>query len=310
MTAASTRADGTVTQEQVHAERSNEHLFISDLHLSPQRPALTQHLVDFLGKRVQGARALYILGDLFDAWVGDDDDPLPEVCRALRRLTAAGTDCAIMHGNRDFLIGRRFARATGCRLIRDPWPISLGGERILLMHGDLLCTDDLAYQRFRRRVRNPVVQRLFLWTPLARRRRIAADYRARSAAAMAAKTAEIMDVNPEAVSAQMRHFGVTRLIHGHTHRPGDHALRINGAAAVRQVLADWHEHHAEALVYRGHDGRGAWSREGWSRADAAVGPEHTSTAREIETQLVVEGTDDDPAGVAGDQRQQAEQVEQ
>jgi UDP-2,3-diacylglucosamine hydrolase len=254
----------TTTREPAEPEPANERLFISDLHLSPQRSALTALFIDFLARRARGAQALYILGDLFDAWIGDDDDPLPEVRQALLALTAAGTDCAIMHGNRDFLIGRRFARATGCRLIRDPCPITLGGERILLMHGDLLCTDDTAYQRFRRRVRNPVIQRLFLWTPLVRRRRVAADYRARSATAMAAKTAEIMDVNPDAVSAQMRRFGATRLIHGHTHRPGDHALQINGAPAVRQVLADWHDEGAEALIYRENPGGGAWHREAWN----------------------------------------------
>ncbi|MFP4496173.1 MAG: UDP-2,3-diacylglucosamine diphosphatase [Halochromatium sp.] len=258
--------------------RADETLFISDLHLSPRRPALTELFVDFLERRALGTRQLYILGDLFDAWIGDDDDPLPEVCAALRRLTGQGTRCALMHGNRDFLIGRRFARATGCDLVRDPHRIRLGDEPILLMHGDLLCTDDIAYQRFRRRVRNPVVRRLFLWLPLDKRRRIAADYRQRSGAAMAGKAAEIMDVNHAEVSTRMRRFGVRRLIHGHTHRPQDHVFSLDGQPATRHVLADWQDRRGAALVHRA----GGWRREPWvgggadhdrrSKRPAAAGP--------------------------------------
>lgn len=262
----------------IHGNRSGERLFISDLHLSPQRPALTQLFVDFLMDRAHGAAELYILGDLFDAWIGDDDDPLPAVRGGLRRLTAAGTACSIMHGNRDFLIGRRFARATGCRLIRDPWRVELGGEAVLLMHGDLLCTDDIAYQRFRRRVRNPLLQQLFLWTPRAQRRRVADDYRRRSTTAIAEKQVEIMDVNGTAVEAQMRRFGVSRLIHGHTHRPADHRLIIGGRPALRQVLSDWNEERGEALVHRG----GSWYREAWLPADAAA-REERSTVSQVET---------------------------
>jgi UDP-2,3-diacylglucosamine hydrolase len=166
----------------------------------------------------------------------------------------------LIHGNRDFLLGRRFARATGCQLIRDPCCTEIGGEPVLLMHGDLLCTDDVAYQRFRRRVRNPLIQRLFLWTPLSRRRRVAASYRQRSAEAMADKTLEIMDVNAGAVVRQMQQCGVTRLVHGHTHRPADHRLSIDGKPAIRHVLADWREDYAEVLVQR----NGEWKREQWS----------------------------------------------
>jgi UDP-2,3-diacylglucosamine hydrolase len=238
-------------------ERSAELLFISDLHLSSQRPALTRLFIDFLRHQALGAGALYILGDLFDVWIGDDDDPLPAVRQGLRALTDSGTACWIMQGNRDFLLGRRFARATGCRLLRDPWRLELDGEAILLTHGDRLCTDDIAYQRFRQRVRNPLVKQLFLWAPLARRQRIARDYRQRSAAAMADKPREIMDVNATAVRAQMRRFGVTRLIHGHTHRPGDHRLSLDGRPVLRQVLADWRDEQGEALVYRA----GTWLRE-------------------------------------------------
>lgn len=260
MTAPARASDPTDASSSA-AARAGEALFISDLHLSPQRPALTRLFVDFLDQRANGASALYILGDLFDSWIGDDDDPLPEVREALRTLTDAGTTCSLMHGNRDFLLGRRFARATGCRRIGDPWPTTIGGEAVLLMHGDRLCTDDIAYQRFRRRVRNPLVQRLFLWTPLARRRRVAEDYRRRSARAMAGKTAAIMDVNDAAVVAQMRRFGASRLIHGHTHRPADHRLSIDGRPALRQVLADWDETSGEVLVYGG----ASWSRDPWPR---------------------------------------------
>jgi UDP-2,3-diacylglucosamine hydrolase len=236
-----------------------ETLFISDLHLSPQRPALTRLFIDFLEQRAPVADRLFILGDLFDAWIGDDDDPLPEVRHALGRLVVRGTDCAIMHGNRDFLLGGGFASLTGCRLITDPSLIELDRTAVLLMHGDLLCTDDLAYQRFRRRVRNPIVQQLFLWSPLSRRRQIAADYRQRSAEAMAAKPAEIMDVNATEVVKQMRRFGAYRLIHGHTHRPQDHQLQIAGRPAVRHVLADWKDDRGELLVHQ----QSRWRREAW-----------------------------------------------
>ncbi|TVQ94888.1 MAG: UDP-2,3-diacylglucosamine diphosphatase [Chromatiaceae bacterium] len=238
-------------------DRRGQHLFIADLHLTPARPALTALFLAFLAERARGSDALYILGDLFDAWIGDDDDALPEVRAGLRTLTGAGTPCTLLHGNRDFLLGWRFARATGSRLRRDPCRLRLGGEPVLLMHGDLLCIDDRPYQRFRRRVRNPLVQRLFLWQPLARRRRIAADYRARSAAAMATKSAGIMDANPTEVLRRMRQAGVRRLIHGHTHRPADHPLEINGTPAIRHVLADWHDQRGEVLVYND----GHWWRE-------------------------------------------------
>ncbi len=240
--------------------RNDETLFISDLHLSAQRPALTALFLRFLEQRAALAGQLYILGDLFDAWIGDDDDALPDVRAGLSGLTDRGTLCSVVRGNRDFLVGRRFARATGCRLIPDPYRAQLGREPVLLTHGDLLCTDDVAYQRFRRRVRNPLVQRLFLWLPLARRRRIAAGYRQRSGEAMTAKAPEIMDVNSKAVRRQMRAFGVQRLIHGHTHRPGDHHFRLDGQPALRQALADWQDERGELLAQRGN----SWQREAWT----------------------------------------------
>lgn len=234
-------------------------LFVSDLHLSPARPRLTRLFLDFLSERAVHAGRLFILGDLFDVWVGDDDGALPEVRSALRWLVSKGTDCWLMHGNRDFLIGRRFAQATGCRLLPDPYRLQIDGEPVLLMHGDLLCTDDVDYQRFRRRVRNPLVQKLFLWTPLSRRRRIAADYRQRSALAMAEKSTQIMDVNEAAVEAAMRRHRVGRLIHGHTHRPADHRFKCDGRTVHRHVLADWHDDHGEVLICH----QGSWSREPW-----------------------------------------------
>lgn len=227
-----------------------ETLFISDLHLAPERPATVDLFLGFLRRRARGASALYILGDLFDAWIGDDDDqhPNPEVRSALRELTDSGTRCFLMHGNRDFLIGRAFVRDAGCTLLEDPTLLDLAGRRTLLMHGDLLCTDDVPYQRFRRRVRNPIVQRLFLWKSLARRRAIAADYRRQSGAAMAEKTEQIMDVNQRAVEVYMHRHRAARLIHGHTHRPGDHRFRLNGQEAARIVLAEWHQDRGEVLV--------------------------------------------------------------
>jgi len=241
------------------APAAGEILFISDLHLSPRRPLLTRLFIDFLEQRAPAAARLFILGDLFDAWIGDDDNPLPEVLGALWRFKAKHRQCLLMRGNRDFLLGRGFARATGCRLIPDPFLLRLNDEPILLMHGDLLCTDDLAYQRFRRRVRNPLVQRLFLWLPLSKRRRIAAQYRQRSGEAMATKPDAIMDVNEDAIRRQLRRFSARRLIHGHTHRPGDHLLQLDGQPLPRQVLADWRDDAAELLSYRA----GVWHREPW-----------------------------------------------
>ena len=239
--------------------QTTETLFISDVHLSDDDPGMLALFLGFLAHRARGAGALYILGDLFDAWIGDDDDrPAHQaIARALRALTDGGTTCALMHGNRDFLIGRRFARAAGCRLLRDPTRILLGGEPVLLMHGDLLCTDDIPYQRFRRRVRNPIVQRLFLFKRLAARRQIAADYRAKSTAATAEKQQDIMDVNPAEVARRMRRAKVQRLVHGHTHRPADHDLTLGHRRAYRHVLADWRPERGEVLI---HDHTG-WHRE-------------------------------------------------
>lgn len=238
---------------------SGESLFISDLHLAPERPATIALLLKFLGGRAREAEQLFILGDLFETWIGDDDDSpaYVQIRAALRALVEAGTRCALMHGNRDFLIGKDFCGDTGCQLLKDPTALRLGHERILLMHGDLLCTDDIPYQRFRRRIRNPLVIWLFRRKSLASRRTIAADYRRKSGAATSGKSLSIMDVNADSVIRYLRRHDASRLIHGHTHRPGDHSIAHGGKTAHRHVLAEWHENAAEALVHR--DGR--WYRE-------------------------------------------------
>lgn len=217
-------------------------LFISDLHLDAGHPATTQLLLQLLGGRVRQAEALYILGDLFEAWIGDDDDSAlgQVVGDALLACTASGTAVFIMHGNRDFLLGARFMQHTGATLLEDPAIIDLYGTPVLLTHGDLLCTEDIQYQAFRHRVRDPRWQREFLSRPLAERRRLAAEMRDASHAAKHHKPEAIMDVSASAVTGMMRRHGVTRLIHGHTHRPAIHEFELDGAAAQRMVLGDWY----------------------------------------------------------------------
>jgi UDP-2,3-diacylglucosamine hydrolase len=217
-------------------------LFISDLHLDPAAPAITRQLLDFLAGEARKADALYILGDLFEVWLGDDDpDPAArETVAALRRLTDSGVPCYVMHGNRDFLIGQRFCEETGATLMDDGTVVEVQGTRVLLMHGDVLCTDDTSYQRLRRIVRNPVVQWIFRRMSLARRQRLAQKIRAGSRTHVGATAPEIMDVNSQAVAEAIRRAGVRTLIHGHTHRPAVHELDVDGAPARRIVLGDWH----------------------------------------------------------------------
>jgi UDP-2,3-diacylglucosamine hydrolase len=217
-------------------------LFISDLHLDPARPDITSQALEFLEAETAGADALYILGDLFEAWVGDDD-PEPEkrrVIAALRQLSDAGLPCYFMHGNRDFLVGAGFAAASGCTLLEDPTVIELHGTPVLLMHGDTLCTDDHEYQAFRQMVRNPAWQQVMLAKPLQERLMLAKYLRETSSASMAGKSMEIMDVNQGAVAAAMREHGVYNLLHGHTHRPAVHRFELDGHEAVRIVLGDWY----------------------------------------------------------------------
>ena len=220
-----------------------ETLFISDLHLAAERTQAVELFLRFARHRARQAEALYILGDLFDAWIGDDDDgPMAVVVReALHELTAAGTAVSFQGGNRDFLVGTRFAEATGVRLLPDFAVVDLYGTPTLLTHGDLLCTDDLDYQKARVMLRSPALVADFLAKPLPACAALAAEYRRRSGEATSLKAEDIMDVNAATVAQTMREHGVRRLIHGHTHRPAIHALTLDGAAAERIVLAEWHD---------------------------------------------------------------------
>lgn len=217
-------------------------LFISDLHLDPSQPAIAAQFLALLSGEARSADALYILGDLFEAWIGDDD-PDAEVRRIvehLRHFTDSGVPCFIMHGNRDFMLGERFARDTGCRLIADRSIVDLYGERVMLMHGDALCTDDVSYQRLRRIVRNPLVQWMLRHLSLGQRQRLALRMRAGSRMHVDATPAAIMDVNQSAVADAFALSGVTTLIHGHTHRPAIHMTTNADRPARRIVLGDWY----------------------------------------------------------------------
>lgn len=219
-------------------------LFISDLHLSTERPAINALFLDFLRTRAARAEALYILGDLFEYWIGDDVATQPEyqpLLAGLRALTQAGVPVFVMHGNRDFLVAQGFEQQTGCQLLPDPTVISLYGENTLLMHGDTLCTDDVAYLKFRLMVRNPDWVKMFLSKTITERVAIVRDYREISKTATAAKKPEIMDVNQVAVETILRQHGVRHLIHGHTHRPAQHRFELDGAPVRRTVLGDWYD---------------------------------------------------------------------
>jgi UDP-2,3-diacylglucosamine hydrolase len=218
-------------------------LFISDLHLDESRPQIVDLFEQFLLRDARSASALYILGDLFESWIGDDDDSglASRVADALGRMGRRGVAIYFMHGNRDFLLGADYARCAGMTLLDDPSVIDLDGEPTLLMHGDTLCTDDVEYQRFRTRVRDPAWQATFLARPLDERRAFAAQARDESRRHTATAMPQIMDVNQEAVAAAMRSHGVRRLIHGHTHRPATHRFSLDGEAAERIVLGDWYE---------------------------------------------------------------------
>lgn len=218
-------------------------LIISDLHLSQQRPGTVALFLRFLREQAFGSGELYILGDLFDAWIGDDNvlPPVPEVIQALRRLTDSGCTLSVMHGNRDFLLGNDFASSTGGRLLPDPFVTDLGRQPTLLMHGDLLCTDDLEYQQARKLLRSPEFVRDFVSRTIDERVRLAAEYRRRSGEVVSLKSADIMDVNQQTVERYMRVHQVRRLIHGHTHRPALHEFQLDGTPVQRYVLEDWHE---------------------------------------------------------------------
>lgn len=235
-------------------------LFISDLHLDPARPAITTLFERFLADEARHARALYILGDLFEAWVGDDDpsDTGARVASALHALHSNGVATYFLHGNRDFLLGRAYAKRAGLRLLPDPSVIVLDGAPVLLAHGDRYCTDDMAYQRFRAETRAPAWRERFLAQPLSARLAFAAQAREASRrhqgdlqGAGDGRFERITDVNPEAIRETFRRYGVRRMIHGHTHRPAIHALDVDGHACERIVLGDWYK---QGSVLRVHDG--------------------------------------------------------
>ena len=228
------------------------YLFVSDVHLDVAAPEAQRQFLDFLRTRVAGARALYILGDLFESWVGDDDvgGDRADVLAALRALTASGVACFLLHGNRDFLIGEDFCRETGCQLLPDPVVAAIDGEPVLLTHGDALCTDDHAYQELRSIVRTPAWQRRFLSLPLSDRRLLANEARAGSRAHTARVIPKIMDVNAAAVHAAFEAARVRRIIHGHTHRPAIHDVLVEGQPVQRIVLGAWYEQ-GSYLAYEG-----------------------------------------------------------
>jgi UDP-2,3-diacylglucosamine hydrolase len=219
-------------------------LFISHLHLEESRPDITRAFLAFLQERAAGAQALYILGDFFEAWIGDDEHtPLQEqIAVALRQVSDGGTALSVMHGNRDFLLGPDYCRRIGATLLDDPTVIDLYGTPTLLMHGDSLCTADAEYQKFRANMRNPKTQKMLLARPLKDRQLMARQLRELSMAKNKGKTQAIMDVTPEEVVRVMEQHNVPQLIHGHTHRPARHPLQVSGKAAERIVLGDWDTH--------------------------------------------------------------------
>lgn len=216
-------------------------LLISDLHLEEQRPDITRAFLDLLTGRARDAESLYILGDFFEAWIGDDAMSAFQrsICEALRVLSDSGTQVFLMHGNRDFMLGKAFCKAAGCTLLSDPSVVQFYGEPVLLMHGDSLCTRDEAYQRMRRYLRNPITLWVLRHLPLGTRHKLARKLRSESTTQTRMKANDIVDVTPEEVPRIMNEFGVKTLIHGHTHRPAIHRLQIGEATAQRIVLGDW-----------------------------------------------------------------------
>jgi UDP-2,3-diacylglucosamine hydrolase len=217
-------------------------LFISDLHIDAGHPAITEQFLRFLATEARHADALYILGDLFESWVGDDaaDAAQAAAIAGLNSLTSHGVPCFVMHGNRDFLLAEGFCRMSGAELLPDPLTVTLYGEPVLVMHGDALCTDDRAYQRLRATVRDSAWQRQFLALSVVSRRALAGAARAGSQAHTAAIEYAVTDVNADSVAKALRGAGTTTLLHGHTHRPAIHALEVDGRPCTRIVLGDWY----------------------------------------------------------------------
>jgi UDP-2,3-diacylglucosamine hydrolase len=229
--------------------------FASDLHLDPSTPEIAARFLRFLAGPVRGSRSLFLLGDLFEAWLGDDD-PEPahhEVIAALAALAASGTLVYVMRGNRDFMLGERFCREAGATLLDDPAILTVAGERIAVSHGDGLCIDDRAYQKLRALVRDPALRAGFGRLPIEARRRLAAEARAGSREHLANAAGYITDVNPGAVESVFRGAGVGLMVHGHTHRPGVHRIAVGGTERTRVVLGAWHD---DANVLR-------WDDAGW-----------------------------------------------
>ena len=232
-------------------KRSELALFISDLHLSPSAPATVERFLKFLAGPAQAAASLTILGDLFEYWAGDDDlaDPFnARIVTALRAVADAGVLVSFMAGNRDFLIGDSFAAAAGLSLLPDPCVRDIAGVATLLTHGDTLCTDDADYQGFRHQVRDPAWQSSFLARPLADRKAEIDELRQRSEREKKIKPLYIMDVNADAVVAALRRHQASILIHGHTHRQGQHTHNVDGQTCQRWVLGDWHADRGSILA--------------------------------------------------------------
>lgn len=225
--------------------------FIADLHLTPDHPGVVQGFLDYLRGRAMQAEALYILGDFFEYWVGDDgmDAFQQNIVSELRAYTDSGRKLYFMVGNRDFAIGRKFFKLTGATLLKDPEVITLDGQRLLLMHGDLLCTADVGYMKFRRKYRNPFFLGLLRLTPLSYRQDLANRIRIASQQAKEGKTLTIMDVTPEEVVRTMEKYHVTTLIHGHTHQPKVHDVALPYGIGKRYVLGDWSEKSGWEIIH-------------------------------------------------------------
>jgi len=219
-----------------------KHLFISDLHLAPERPDIVSLFIEFLHNQAAQAESLYILGDLVEYWLGDDDNALglSQAFDAMKKLADNGLKIYLMHGNRDFLMGEKLAARCGCELIHEPYIANFDNTSVLLLHGDVLCTDDLRYQELRLMLRNPTWQADFLSKPLAEREQMALTLRKQSKEETQLKSSDIMDVNETAVNDAFIDNNVSIMIHGHTHRPNVHISKINNKVVKRIVLGDWY----------------------------------------------------------------------
>ncbi|USD64344.1 UDP-2,3-diacylglucosamine diphosphatase [Vibrio sp. SCSIO 43136] len=218
-------------------------LFIADLHLSPAQPELTQCFTDFIYREASQAKCLYVLGDLFDFWLGDDDnsDFANEIRQAFLHLTRQGIECYFVHGNRDFLVNKKFAKDTGVTLLGDEHKITLYGQEAVILHGDTLCIDDVQYQAFRAKVHQPWLQWVFNKIPMAIRKKIVKNIQGKARDTKQEKSQQIMDVTPDEVVKVMDKHQVNLMIHGHTHRPDRHILHTKQGESVRIVLPDWRD---------------------------------------------------------------------